>query len=77
MFFFRHFDHQLEVARLFSYTDNTQVDQNGIDYDPKTDRKCGKNGAFTTVYSVNTVRFRPVIDRIIWRRNTYRIVSVW
>jgi hypothetical protein len=42
---------------------------------PKTHRKCGKNRAFTTVYSVNTVRFRFVIDRIIWRRNTHRIVN--
>ena len=55
---------------------NTQVDQNGIVYDPKTDRKCGKNEVFTTVYSVNTLRFRSVIDRIIWRRNTHRIVPV-
>ncbi len=55
--------------------DYTQVDQNGIVYDPKTGRKCGKNGVFTTVYSVNTVRFRSVIDRIIWRRNTHRIAN--
>ncbi len=25
------------------------------------------------VYSVNTVHFRSVLDRIIWRRNTHRI----
>jgi hypothetical protein len=52
-----------------------QVDQNGIVYDPKTDRKCGKNGVFTTVYSVNTVRFRSVIDRIIWRRTLIRSIQ--
>jgi hypothetical protein len=28
---------------------DSQVDQNGIVYDPKTDRKCLKNGAFTAV----------------------------
>ncbi len=67
------FEYTVSVAfrRVF-----TQVDQNGIVYDPKTDRKCSKNGAFMTVYSVNTVRFLSVIDRIIWRRNTHRIVSV-
>jgi hypothetical protein len=55
----------------------TQVDQNGVVYDPKTDRKHGKNGAFTALYGVHTVRFRSVSDRIIWRRITDRIVSVW
>jgi hypothetical protein len=54
-----------------------QVDQNGIVYDRKTDRKWIKNAVFTAVYSVNTIRFRSVPDRIIWRRNTHRIVSVW
>jgi hypothetical protein len=54
----------------------TQVDQNGVVYDPFLDRKHDKNGAFTAVYSVDTVRFRSVSDRIIWRRNTDRIVSV-
>ncbi len=29
---------------------NTQVDRNGIVYDPKMDRKCRKNRAFTAVY---------------------------
>jgi hypothetical protein len=37
----------------------TQVDQNGIVYDPKTDHKCLKNGAFTAVYSVYTAVFGP------------------
>jgi hypothetical protein len=59
-----------------SYSTYTQVDQNGIVYDPKTDRKCLKNGTFTAVYSVNTDRFRSVSYRIIWRRNTCRFVSV-
>jgi hypothetical protein len=54
----------------------SQVDQYGIVYDPKTDRKCLKNGAFTAVYSVNTALFRSESYRIIWRRNTYRFVPV-
>jgi hypothetical protein len=29
---------------------NSQVDHNRIVYDPKTDRKCCKNGAFTAVH---------------------------
>ncbi len=36
----------------------TQVDHNGIVYDPKTDRKCRKNDVLTAVYCVDTVRFR-------------------
>ena len=54
----------------------TQFDQNGIVYDPKTNCKYRKNGVFTAVYDVNMVRYRSVLDRIMWRRNTHRIVSV-
>jgi hypothetical protein len=51
----------------------TQVNQNGIVYASKTDRKCCKNRAFTVINRVNTIGFRSVIDRIIWRRNADRI----
>ncbi len=54
----------------------TQVDQNGVVYDPKTDRKSCKNGAFTTVYDVKSASFRSVLHRIIGRRITDRIISV-
>ncbi len=40
--------------------------------DPETDRKCCKNEVFMARYSVNTVGFRSVIDRIIGRINTHR-----
>ncbi len=46
----------------------SQVDQNGVVYGPFSDRKCCKNGVFTAVYSVNTVRFRLVSIRIHGRR---------
>ena len=55
---------------------HTQVDQNGVVYDPKTDRNHCKNGVFTAVYGFNTVRFRSVSNRIIGRSNTDRIISV-
>jgi hypothetical protein len=73
---FHFFRFPIDIQLKWNLIDLSKVDQNGIVYDPKTDRKCGKNGAFTTLYSVNTVRFRSVIDRIIWHRNTHRIVSV-
>jgi len=44
---------------------NTQVDQNGVVYDPKTDRKLCKNGVFTAVFRVFMVRFRSVSHPII------------
>jgi hypothetical protein len=58
------------------YCNLTQVDQNGVVYGPKTGRKLSKNGAFTAVFRVFTVRFRSVSNRIIGHRNTDRIVSV-
>jgi hypothetical protein len=38
----------------------SQVDQNGIVYDRKTDRKCLENGKFTALYSVYTAHFVSV-----------------
>jgi hypothetical protein len=38
----------------------TQIDQNGVVFDPKTERKCCKNGAFTAVFRVYTIRFRSI-----------------
>ena len=55
---------------------NTQVDQNGAVYDPKTERNHCKNGVFTAVHGFNTVRFRSVLNRIFGRSNTDRIISV-
>ncbi len=66
----------VEVQMIIIIWVTTQVDQNGVVYGPFSDRKCCKNGVFTAVYSVNTVRFRPVSIRIHGRRNTDRIVAV-
>ncbi len=44
---------------ISKYVVTTQVDQNGIVYDPKTDRKCRKNGTYTGIYGSFSVR----IDR--------------
>jgi hypothetical protein len=54
----------------------SQVDQNGVVYDSKMDRKSCKNGAFTAVYGVKSASFQSVLHRIIGRRITDRIVSV-
>ena len=41
----------------------SQVDQNGIVYGPKTDRKPGRNEIFTDIYCADTARFRSVFCR--------------
>jgi len=38
------------LTTVVSMNLTTQVDQNGIVYDPKTDRKCRKNGTYTGIY---------------------------
>ena len=48
-----------EFNEVLSTLYYTPVDQNGIIYGPKTDRKPGKNGVFTVVYCVNTAVFGP------------------
>ncbi|CAF3127555.1 unnamed protein product [Rotaria socialis] len=65
-----------DIVFFFGGIDHTQVDQNGVVYDPKTYCNCYKNGFFSATIGINTSHFRPVSVRIIWRRNTYRIIPV-
>jgi hypothetical protein len=63
---------------------NAQVDQNGIVYDPKTDRKCSKNGAFTRGSRSSPIRLSPIIGespedvlaKVQWTLANWRVSEV-